>query len=595
MSCRFVLRIATFFLLGLIHVAAGHAASVVDQVPKDALGFVAVHNLALADAKLGNAFAALKFPIPAPLAVIKAASGIGAGLDTDRDTLVVLLPADDQSRPFHLALWLPVKDYGAFVRSLDGDAERRTAAVTIAGEDLLVAQYKDWAVVMDPDQLRRLEQLESEAASSTSTAAKWASFVDAHDVTVVALRGGFQLLMAAAAPAPASDAAAKTPPPAGGLENPFGGKNPAASSLAVMAAAFNSARELLESVPEMKRLTSEAVGIGCGLRFDEAGNAKATFRAVLPPDAGASATATTAGRTQHSSAPCLYDGNEFVMNGAGAASPPWTVSMVAPYVQQVGSELANDYGAKVDDASLTAFRSLVEPAVGQVQAISLLTRPGGDNESVYSNSFLAVRVASGDEFVKQAKAVVDAWNTMLAKAEGGVGLVFEEKAISVAGQDGTEYSIDMAKAVGAPQLPEARQSMEKLFGPGGRFRLQLLKVDDSTVLMAIATEEQLARPIQVLQSAESAGAESDAKLPMVTALLSDDSDWKLYISIDGYNRWMKRQMEAVVGPVFGGPVVRPFPASPPIGAAGGATGSAMWAEVAVPADTLRGIGEFLHQ
>ena len=215
----------------------------------------------------------------------------------------------------------------------------------------------------------------------------------------------------------------------------------------------------------MKRLTSEAEGIGCGLRFDDAGNAKATLRAVLPPDAAASATTATAGPTQHPSAPRLYDGDEFVMNGSGAASPRWTVSMVAPYVKQVGSDLANDYGVKVDDASLAAFRSLVEAPVGQVRAVSLLTRPGGDNESVYSNSFLAVRVASGGEFVNQAKAVVESWDTMLGKAEGGAGLVFEEKAISVAGHDGTEYSIDMAKAVGAPQLPEARQSMEKLFGP----------------------------------------------------------------------------------------------------------------------------------
>lgn len=66
----------------------------------------------------------------------------------------------------------------------------------------------------------------------------------------------------------------------------------------------------------MKRLTSEAVGIGCGLRFDDGGNAKATFRAILPADAAASASTATAGPTQHPSAPRLYDGDEFVMNGS---------------------------------------------------------------------------------------------------------------------------------------------------------------------------------------------------------------------------------------------------------------------------------------
>src|SRR5262249_47537550 len=150
--------------------------------------------------------------------------------------------------------------------------------------------------------------------------AQWASFVDANDVTGVALRGGFQLLMATATPPPESEAATKTPPQTSGSDNPFGGKNPAASSLVVLKSAVGSARDLLEGVPEMKRFTTEAEGVACGLKFDAAGNAKATFRALLPV-AAANAMSTEAGRKRRPAVPHLYDGDEIVMNGWGVVSP----------------------------------------------------------------------------------------------------------------------------------------------------------------------------------------------------------------------------------------------------------------------------------
>jgi hypothetical protein len=581
-------------LLGFAFATSAQAASVLDQVPTDALGFVTVRNLAQADAKIGKAIGALRLPLPAPLTVIKSLTNVSAGLDADRDLLVVLLPAENKSRPFHLAIWLPVKDYATLVRSLDGDADRRIAAVTIAGEDLLVAHYQDWAVIVDPDQRERLGRLETQPEAAPASIAQWAPFVDAHDVTMVMMRGGVQTAWAATAQETDTNAV-KTPPAVSGLDNPFGGKSPGANSLSVIAGAFASAQQLLEGMPEIKRLATEADGIGCGLRFDDAGNALATVRAALSPDSLPHADEVPIAIKQRDPTPRLYDGGEFVMNGSGSVSRRWIAPMVAPYVQQVAAELASDYGVKVDDADVAGFRSLAETAVAQVQAVSVLTRPGGDQEGVYTNSFMAARVTSAEEFLKQSKAAIDRWNAMLGKAEGGAGLVFDENAVNVEGHDGTEYSIDMAKAVGAPPLPEARQSMEHLFGPGGRFRVQFIKADDTAVLMAIASQEQLAGPLRAIQGTQSAPDANDSKLPTVAELLTGDSDWWLYFSIDGYNRWLKRQMEAVVGPVIGGPVVRPFPASPPIGAAGGATNNTVWAEVAVPADTLRGIGDFLHQ
>jgi hypothetical protein len=261
----------------------------------------------------------------------------------------------------------------------------------------------------------------------------------------------------------------------------------------------------------------------------------------------------------------------------------------------MATDLATQFGTKVDDADLVTFRAATERAVAQVRAVSVLWRPGTEQEGVYTNSFLAVDVASADEFLKQAKSAVDQWNIMLGKTEGAVGLVFDQNPITVEGHDGTEYSVDMAKAVGAGSLPEARQSMERLFGSGGQFRMQCVKLDESIVLLSVASDDQLPGPIRELMDKRSDQKTVDAKLrPATNLLTSGEPDWRLYFSIDGYNHWLKRQMEAIVGPVIGGPLVRPFPDTPAVGAAGGASQEMVWAEVAVPAETLRGVGQFLR-
>ena len=131
------------------------------------------------------------------------------GLDHERDLLLVLLPPEHNSRQFHLAVWLPVNDYDALVRSLEGDPERRIAAVTIAGEDLLVVRHGDWAVVMDPDQRDRLEQLRDAAAVPASSPprqiAEWTSWIDSNDAAVVVLPAGMRTLWTWAASEPAID------------------------------------------------------------------------------------------------------------------------------------------------------------------------------------------------------------------------------------------------------------------------------------------------------------------------------------------------------------------------------------------------------
>jgi hypothetical protein len=181
---------------------------------------------------------------------------------------------------------------------------------------------------------------------------------------------------------------------------------------------------------------------------------------------------------------------------------------------------------------------------------------------------------------------------MLENSQGAIRLVFKSKPITVADRKGTEYSIDMSAAVGGPALPELKASMEKLFGPGGEFRLQFVPFDDEMVLLAAATEAQVADAMKVLGKAQ---AIDQSELRDADVLLAKQSDWRLYASPHGYNEWLRRQMDAILGAVIGGPVVREFPASPPFGLTGGVDGSIVWTELAVPAKTVRGVGKYLQK
>jgi len=534
---------------------------------------------------------ALGSRLPGPLAFLRSIAGLDAGLDTRRDLLVALLPPENNSRQYHLAVWLPIKDYDALVRSLDGDPQRRIAAVTLAGEDLLVVRENNWAVVMDIDQRDRLEHMHDGKSSPSPPPQldQWSKWIAENDVTVVALPAGKRAAWARAAEEGLFDAAPATAPPGATNDDLFG---PATGSISV-SAGWPAARQWIQTTfaeaPELARWAAEAEGAACGLRLDDTGNALVGVRLSFSPDvlqpANLDGKSDAAG-----AAPRLYADGPFVVLGSGQVSPRWAVPAVAPYIRQVSADLAAHFGSKVDDAEIAEFRQGVERAVAEVSAFSLLARPGAGAEGVFTNNFLALRVTSSQKFLELAGQLVTTWNKMIGKSDSSKMLVLDARPVTIAGHNGTEYSIDMAVAVGVPVIPETKAAMEKFFGPGGKFRLQFVEIDPQTVILAAATEEQVSAVIGVMQS--SAPAKEPEELREPARLLSAGSQWKLFASPHGYSEWLRRQMDAILGAVIGGPVVPQFPESPPIGFGGGVEERIIWAEVAVPVETLRGYGKY---
>jgi hypothetical protein len=587
----------------LVAAAPSAAAGVLDQVPRDALAVVVVHNLSQVDARAAKLFEALGVPLPGPLKLLESFAGVAAGLDTGRDLLVVLLPSENEGQPFHLALWLPAGDFDGLVRSLEGDPQRPIAAVTIAGEDLLVARRGDWAVVMDPDQRERLERIDA-GSEPPRQLTDWTAWAANNDVALVALPAGIRAAWAwlDKQPRVEDQTTAPTVPADDDLFGPPRGQNPADDFWPALLATF---RSLMADAPQLERWIAEAQGVGCALALNDAGDAVVRLRIELPDEA-LPVHATAVALRPLPAPPQLFDSGEFIIAGSGWVARRWSVLAVAPHLRNLTQELATDWGVAPDEDAVAEFRRAAENAVADIDGFAILTRPGQGKEGVFTNSFLAVRVASDAKFVEHAGETMQRWNGMFDQEGAVLKLVFASQPVTVAGRPGTEYSIDMASAemaaaLGAPAIPEFRQSLEKLFGPEGKIRVQLVAVDERTVLLALATEEQAAEAIKLLgetrstaDTAEVIGA-ADGPLRTANDLLAARADWRLYFSPHGYVRWQQRKLDAVLGPVIGGPIIRDLPASPPIAAAGGLAEQTAWVEFAVSSETLQTLSRYLRQ
>jgi hypothetical protein len=250
--------------------------------------------------------------------------------------------------------------------------------------------------------------------------------------------------------------------------------------------------------------------------------------------------------------------------------------------------------AAIDAQAAAQFSALVERTAGSVLAINAVNAPGKNDDGVYTNNYVVVRTNAADGFVNNVAEVMRLWNDMNANLPAPARLVFDDQQLQLEGRAATQYSLDIAAAEGAAAIPEVHQAMEKLFGPGGKLRLLVVAVDAQTVLLAMATPDQAAHALQLigLNRTEWQGGEfADRTLQ----LMPPDADWRLFVSPHGYTRWMQRQMEVMLGPVIGGPLVREFPDSPPLGIAGGFQQHELWVDAALPADTLRAAGQYLNQ
>jgi hypothetical protein len=496
------------------------------------------------------------------------------------------------NRAPQFAVWLPVSDYDGLVAKLGGTAGQQIAGVAIANESVFIARQGPWALVMDPDQRERMAQMLAAAPNPPSNLAAWSAWIDSNDIAAVLLPTGLRAVYywAAATRRTTPQNAANNPlgfGQPGQPDDPFGAPADNAESSDDLIADLRIALgKWLASSPLLAKSLAQTKLFGCGLRLDDRGNLHADLR-VLASEYMAWARV----KDKWPSPPALYEGGNFVLNGTGYLPRPLVPIVAGAYVRNLIDDLKSEEGMVLADAG-AQFHRVVERAAADVESLLVLTKPGREEQAVYTNDFLVVHAASADTFANNAREVMRIWNVMNRDAQAQTRLVFDVEDVKFGDRTATKYSLDIAAADGAPELPEIRQAMEQLFGPGGKLTLWIVPVDEHNVLLATATNDQVAAALKVLDRQRPVDW-SGEEIAAVNRDLSADADWRLFFSPHHYNAWHRRQMDAITGPVIGGPIVKDFPSSPPIGFAGGVRDGEIWINAVVPPDTTKAASEYL--
>jgi hypothetical protein len=596
------------------------AADVLHEIPKDLLGFVLIRNLSNFDSKVGQLAALLQRNVPRPLAFLKDVTGVSDGLNSNGDLVVAFIAADGSNGRAQFCVWLPVVDYDRFIKSVGGTSIDEVAAATIAGEDVLIAHCREWAVIMDPDQRERIMELAAAKPSAPALAdwggwidAKgatqpkydtWRKWIDSNDVTVVAFGPGVIALVDWLQIV--EDGAQKQSDPG----DPFGARNGPANRRDFAANAFRTGPDVLESAktalrrwcaatPDVTNTIVQANLIACGLRLDANNNGLASVRVAMPMEPELPKDLIKLLNDGAENHPIdlpfsTYESGGFVLLGGGSLQPPVLTRIAIAYAQLTAAELSESEGKlQFDDDALKRMQIAVDNAAAEVRSAIILSQPGDEPQPVYTNDFVALRVASASNFVKHANEVMRLWNKANRDAKGEMLFVFDVEEVKVGERIATQYALDMAGLAGGVILPEVRQSMEKLFGPGGKLRFWIVPADDNTVLIASAMPDQIAKALKAFDRKQKIEWKGD-QLSECNALLPAESDWRIFVNLHRYFDWVGREASAVVGvPVIGGPLVKSFPASPPIGIAGGIRDDEVWLDAVALGPTIKSADTYL--
>ncbi len=600
MEHRIIRRIVLLVLLAAP--GAVGAADILQEVPNDALGVVLVHRLADFDTKAKWLSLELRNSTFSPLAFLKAVTNVQEGLNPEGDFLLAVYP-DPRAEKTRLrfGIWLPVLDYARFGKSIGASSLEGISTVTIAGEDLLVARRGDWALVMDMDQRERMTQLVAAASSPpvSPQIAGWKNWIEGNDVTIIAYAAGVRELLSLI-----DDSDNEEQGDDEGEGDLFG-EEPARVNRRMLATVGTHrrptgfARTLLEEYrkwteasPAIAHTIEQADMVGCGLqlRLDqkEGNSARVGLRVAFNDGFEAEKADVQSGLPDS-----IYDKGGFSLAGSGRLPKSVTETIARGYMQTIVEDMKKEERTELDADSLQQLNEAVGQAAGEVRSAMVVTQPGDKLPPVYTNNFAVVRVDSAQDFVGRIGEVMRLWNKANHEADGDTKLIFALEKTKVGERAAQQYAIDFATMLGTPAVPEIRQSMEKLFGPGGKLRLWVVPTDDHTVLLGQGTQDQVAATLKLLDGKQPIDW-NRTETQLVNRLLPAESDWRLFFDPHRYFDWERRQAMAVTGvSVIGGPLVRAFRESPPVGILGGFREQELWIDVVALAPTIKSAYEFL--
>jgi hypothetical protein len=556
------------------------AGDLLDRVTPDTLAYVVVRDLESLDNKAEDLLHRFNVNLPGPLELLQQTTGTPDGLDSHGSLLIGVAAAPTDPSGVYLYAVVPCRNATQFVRSLGGAENKQITAVTLAGEDVLAAPLDQAVILVDATQRIALERMLAQSPADHNWNPAWPIWISENDVSLVVTAIGVQEVVRRS-------------------RRNVRPSQPNRSRSGESASEFGAdwlweriTQDVSEN-PQLRRTIAQCQSVALGIRVDELRGP--TLRLRLQSRPGVPLAKLAQPVTPVAMPMITLTDQPYVVSAQALIPPAFWREFGAAYLNRAISDLQQENATAFRSDDIPRFTRAVLQSAEQVAAAILLVRSTEGTDAVFSNRFLLVHVDRAEVFSKQVKQSFNIWNEMTQRAEGPLRIHFETEDVQFGNRSGTEYSCDVAKAIGAKDIPGVDSSMQKLFGDDGLALIHLVRYDDQTVLLANANRKQVAALLEELDRGKSSGAS-----PVEQTLggkMESSSPARLLFDPHHYSLLLNREIEAQVGgdaTIFGGPIVRPFPVSTSVEVSLAIESGDFCIEANVPWGTLEGVRDYLR-
>ncbi len=544
-------------------IAPANASNALRYMPEDALGFVLVNNLESLDAKVSRFTLIFDLPVPAPLTFIKFATGLDEGIRKKGDLLVALLPASEPTSEPQPMVLLPIEDYAKFAASIHGDASGEICRASIAGEDVLVAKFGEYALLMNVEHRETLQFLLSLQQAPVADLKPLDPWIEKNDVVVALLPEGLDALLKLG-----NQAISKQPPQ-------FNGMN------------VETLQWGMDSLAKEVKLVAVAVSL------DDQTNLRISKRVLLKE--GGKLFAIAPLLDAKSSPLTGYTDQPFVVAGGGPIPESWSKALSAMTLQMMKS-MPKAYGLEsIDEEQWTKLEHAYSSMMKGLRSSSMILLPGEKGDPLFSNLFGVAKTTGADEYLDSFLKATESWNEVMELSTSDLAFRYDVTTKTIADHKACELLVDMAAIARDPNVPAFNWMLEAMFGEDGKLRQLLVVADKHSIVYGMSKEEDLLSVIDRLKEGET-GLRDSPLVQTALKLSPTEAPWRVLVSPQGCVLWAKRFAESFLVHLTGQlPEIPDFDACPPIALTANLREGQIETDFVCPVETLKALATYIKK
>jgi hypothetical protein len=562
------LLVVLLAILTMSPAAVLHAADdVLSVIPENALGFVVVRNARHTSDKIADLTEKLNVTTPNLLASVQSLTGLAEGVSFDGDVALALVTdRADGDAPVPVLI-LPVSDFDAFVKSLNGvKADDGIYMMTLARKPCVAILKGDFAVIAEASNQAILKVIASNTTGVSSQLESIASWTRKTDVFVVGLPRGIAMV-----------------------------QRGILSGLAVLKLQIKQQGQQGETAITGLEIYEQLFGaadreialIAAAVRLNDTGDIHLLSRTIPKPDG----VLTRLSANDKPVEGDLFRGippGKFVI-AAGGVYPASVMKDMTDWSMQI---IKSWPGTPLNEQQASEFTALVLKSVQGLQGMSMSMRVSAEGEPLYGNMVLALHVDDADAYMETYQTTIEKM-VEIGRDSGSPFFDYEVSRFDVNGLQGLQLTMDMDAMIALQPGPQGPQKamMRAMFGEDGKMRIYLASADKNTILGTYVSAQHLVSAVADLRS----GMASFSRMPdveKVHGLLPTDATMVGYWSIGETVNFLRATLKSAV---FNLSVAIPdFPETLPIGMAVSISDGGIESDMVVPFDVSKTIADFVR-